>query len=76
MTNYLAKFIQKARRNDSQEYPAATLHNIVSAIQRHLREIGHSEISFFADKSPTFDLLCKSLDARMKELMSKGVGPF
>ena len=76
MTNYLAKFIQKARRNDSQEYPAATLHNIVSAIQRHLKEIGRPEISFFADKSPTFDLLRKSLDARMKELMSKGVGHF
>ena len=76
MTNYLAKFIQEARRKDGQEYPAATLHNIMSAIQRHLREIGRPEISFFDEKSPTFDLLRKSLDARMKELTSIGVGSF
>ena len=34
----MAKFVQEARRKDGQEYPASSLLNIVSAIQRYLRE--------------------------------------
>jgi hypothetical protein len=74
MNELLARFVQEARRKDGKEYPASSLHNIVSAVQRHLRENGRPEISFFDEKSPTFDLLRKSLDARMKELTSKGIG--
>lgn len=41
---------------------------------RFLREKGRPEISFFDEKTSEFDFLCKSPDARMKELTSNGVG--
>ena len=74
MNTKLAKFVQETRRRDSKEYPATSLHNIVAAIQRHLRENGRPEISFFNENCPDFDMLRKSLDARMKQLTKKGVG--
>ena len=74
MNTTLAKFVQETRRRDSKEYPATSLHNIVAAIQRHLRENGRPEISFFNENCPDFDMLRKSLDARMKQLTKKGVG--
>ena len=33
----MARFIQEPKHKDGQEYPAASLTNVVSAIQRHLR---------------------------------------
>ena len=52
----------------------SSLYNIVAAIQRFLREKSHPDIWFFDVKAPEFDLLRKSLDARMKEFTSEGVG--
>ena len=51
-----------------------SLYNIDAAIQRFLREKDRPDISFFDVKAPEFDLVQKSLDARMKELTSDGVG--
>ena len=47
MNDALARFVQEARRKDGKEYPASSLHNIVAAIQRYLRENGRPEVSFF-----------------------------
>ena len=74
MNDALARFVQEARRKDGKEYPASSLHDIVAAIQRCMRENGCPEVSFFDEKSPSFDFLRKSLDARMKELTKKGIG--
>ena len=74
MNASLSRFVKEATRQDGKPYPPSSLYNIVAAIQRFLREKGHPDISFFDVKAPEFDLLRKSLDARMKELTSEGVG--
>ena len=51
---------------DGTPYPPNSLYQLVVSIQRHLRESGRPEVSFF--DSPMFDTLRKSLDAWMKEL--------
>ena len=70
----MAQFVQEARRKNGNEYPPGSLTNIVAAVQRYLRENGRPEVSFLDDKNPTYDLLRKSLDAKLKELTRKGVG--
>ena len=70
----LSLFVHEVRRKDGNEYPPNSLLNIVSGIQRHLRENGRPSISFYEKSSPTFDRLRKSLDAKMKELTRRGVG--
>ena len=72
MNSLLSRFVQEATRQDRKPYPPSSLYNIVAAIQRFLHEKGHPDISFFDVKAPEFDLLQKSLDARMKELTSEG----
>lgn len=70
----MAHFVQEVRRKDGNEYPPGSLTNIVAAVQRYLRENGRPEVSFLDDKNPTYDLLRKSLDAKLKQLTRKGVG--
>ena len=74
INSYLARFVQEAKRRDGKNYPAGSVNNIVAAIQRHLRENGRPEINFYDKNDPTFDLLRKSVDARMRELNSAGEG--
>ena len=71
MNSLLSRFVQEATRQDGKPYPPSSLYNIVAAIQRFLHEKGRPDISFF---DAEFDLLRKSLNARMKELTSEGVG--
>ena len=47
---------------------------LVAAVQRYLNENGRPEVRFFDERNPTFSLLRQSLDARMKELTSGGLG--
>ena len=70
----MARFVQEVKRKDGKDYPPSSLNNIVAAIQRHLRENGRPEVNFYDKHSAAFDLLRKSLDARMKALTRIGVG--
>ncbi len=74
INNHMARFVQEVRRKDGKEYPASSLNNIVAAVQRHLRENKRPEINFYDQRNPIFDLLRKSLDAKMKELTRNGIG--
>ncbi len=67
INNHMARFVQEVRRKDGKEYPASSLNNIVAAVQRHLRENKRPEINFYDQRNPIFDLLRKSLDARIGE---------
>ena len=66
MNSQLSRFVQEATMQDKKPYSPSSLYKIVAAIQCFLREKGHPDISFFDVKAPEFDLLRKSLDARMK----------
>ena len=46
----------------------------MSGIQRYLRENGRAAVSFFDEKDATYDLLRKSVDAKMKTLAKEGIG--
>ena len=70
----LAQFVQEVRRKDGKEYPPGSLTNIVAAVQWYLREHGRPNISFFDEKNTIYDLLQKSLDAKLKTLTKKGIG--
>ena len=70
----MARFVQEVRRKDGKEYPPSSLTSIVSAVQRYLRENGCPAVSFFDETNPTYDLLRKSLDSKLKALTRKGVG--
>ena len=71
LLSVLSRFVQEATMQDRKPYPLSSLYNIVAAIQRFLREKGRPDIPFFDVKAPEF---ANSLDARMKELTSAGVG--
>lgn len=70
----MARFVQEARRRDGGEYPPGSRHGIVSTNQRHIRENGRPDVSFFGKRRTECDILRKSLDARMKDLTQRGVG--
>jgi len=74
---WLSFFVVEIRGQDSKSYPANTLFNIVAGIQRHIPHLRsfeeYCDISFFS-KCFMFPRLRKSLDCRMKELTSEGVG--
>jgi hypothetical protein len=74
LNELMARFIQEVRKKDGSNYIPSTLMQLVAAVQRYLNENGRPEVRFFDERSPTFSLLRQSLDARMKELTSAGLG--
>jgi len=64
----------EARRQDGGCYPPNSLFNIVSGVQRYLRNLPQfADVAFFS-KSSLFSRLRKALDCRMKEMTAAGVG--
>ena len=74
INHHMAHFVHETRRRDGAEYPASSLVNIVSSIQRYLKENGRPDVSFYDEKNIDYDHLRKSLDARMKDLTRRGIG--
>ena len=74
INSHMARFVQEVRRKDGKDYPASLLNNLVAAIERYLRENGRPEVNFYDQRNLAFDLLRKSLDARMKALTRGAVG--
>ena len=70
----MARFVQEVKRKDGKDYPPSSLNNMVAAIQRHPRENGRPEVNFYDKHCAAFDLLRKSLNARMKALTRICVG--
>ncbi len=74
INKFVTKFVYEVVKQDGSPYPPNSLYQIIVGLQRHLREDGRPEIAFFDDRSPVFDDLRKSLDARMKQLACDGLG--
>ena len=70
----LCRFVIEARRQDGDPYPPQTVYALITGLQRYLRAEGRRDISFLTKSDPTFSRLRLSLDARMKQLTSSGVG--
>lgn len=69
----LSRFIVEARKENGQVYPAKTLYEIVSSIQRMLRESGN-HVSFFDRANNDYYTFRKVLDGIMKRRTRDGVG--
>ena len=70
----MSRFVQEVKRKDGNPYPPSTLVRLVSGIQQYLRENGRAAVSFFDEKDATYDILRKSVDAKMKTLAKEGIG--
>ena len=64
---HLTRFIVEARKKNGTEYPANTLHHLITGIMRHLRCNG-VHVDFFSDK--VFADMRSTLDAEMKRIQS------
>lgn len=75
MLNYwLQRFVLEVRKQDDSEYPPRTLYFIVCGLLRHLRDENIHNMNFLDEHDHRFAVFRKVLDARMKELLSKGLG--
>jgi len=74
LNNHLSSFIMEVNRQDGSPYPADTLYQIVTGIQRHLKENGRPELGILDQKNLDFVQTRQVLDAQMKQLTTCGVG--
>ena len=73
LNEHLQGFILEANRQDVSPYPPDSLYQLVAGIQRHLRENSRPDLGILDPKNLDFFQSCQVLDARMKELTSKGI---
>ena len=75
MLNYwLQRFVLEVRKQDGSEYPPRTLYYIACGLLRHLRDENIHDMNFLDEHDHRFAVFRRVLDARMKELLSKGLG--
>ena len=63
--------IAEVRKDGGEHYPAKTLHELVSSLQKYFEMKGR-KVSFFSDE--IFEKLRKSLDIKMKISAQKKLG--
>ena len=73
MDSFLQRFVIEARKRNGDEYPPKSLYYLICGIMRHCKD-NKLLVNFFDEKDNSFAQLRKVLDARMKELLSKGLG--
>jgi hypothetical protein len=75
LDHWIQRFIVEIRRHNCASYPLATLIQITSGIQRHLRnDFNRADIHFVLTDDVKFAEFGKSLDFRIKKLTAEGVG--
>ena len=67
----LCQFIAEVRKDGGEHYPAKTLHELVSSLQKYFEMKGR-KVSFFSDE--IFEKLIKSLDIETKISAQKKLG--
>ena len=67
----LCQFIAEVRKDGGERYPAKTLHELVSSLQKYFEMKGR-KVSFFSDE--IFEKLRKSVDIEMKISAQKKLG--
>ena len=70
---HISVFVQEARKRDGSPYPGKTLMEMVCALQKYL-ELNCVHVKFLQDK--VFSKLQHSLDVKMKEVTTLGIGVF
>lgn len=71
---WMQRFVLEVRKQDGSEYPPRSLYYIVCGLLRYLRDENIHNMNFLDEKDHRFAVFQRVLDARMKELLSKGLG--
>ena len=74
LARWLSLFTIETRRIDGTEYPPRTLHNILAALLRYMREINPFVPNFLDQKCVQFSRLHRTMDSMFHRLHSKGIG--
>ena len=74
LARWLSLFTIETRRIDGTEYPPRTLHNILAALLRYMREINPFVPNFLDEKCAQFSCLHRTMDSMLHRLRSKGIG--
>lgn len=74
MNYWLERFIMETRKKNGDEYPPKSLYYIVCGLLRHCRDMNVNDKNFLDQKDGRFAHFRRVLDAKMKDLLSKGLG--
>ena len=72
LNELISYFVFEVKKQDGREYPANSLHSLVSSLQRYLKTQCGKNFRFFNDDF--FSKLRTSLDTVMKERSAAGIG--
>jgi hypothetical protein len=64
----------EVRKQDGQDYPPRSLYYIICGLLRFLRDRDIYDKNFLDENDSRFAVWRKVLDAKMKELLSRGFG--
>lgn len=73
LDHILSCFVIECRRADGSPYPPKTLYQLCAAILRFMRD-NEIDLNFLYGKDMRFRNFRKTLDARMKQLATEGIG--
>uniref|UniRef100_K1QL50 Zinc finger MYM-type protein 3 n=1 Tax=Magallana gigas TaxID=29159 RepID=K1QL50_MAGGI len=73
LDHILSCFVIECRRADGSPYPPKTLYQLCAAILRFMRD-NEIDLNFLDGKDMRFRNFRKTLDARMKQLATEGIG--
>ena len=71
---WMQRFVLEVRKQDGSEYPSRSLYYIVCGLLRFMRDENIHNMNILDEKDHRFGVFQRVLDARMKELLSKGLG--
>ncbi|CAC5403423.1 unnamed protein product [Mytilus coruscus] len=74
MNYWLERFVMETRKQNGDEYPPKSLYYIVCGLLRHCRDMNVHDKNFLDQKDGRFAHFRRVLDAKMKDLLSKGLG--
>ncbi|CAC5377313.1 unnamed protein product [Mytilus coruscus] len=74
MNTCLHRFVVEVRKQDGLEYPPKSLYYIICGLLRHLRDEEIHDKNFLNENDIRFAVFRKVLNAKMKELASRGLG--
>ncbi|XP_048763272.2 uncharacterized protein LOC125671541 isoform X2 [Ostrea edulis] len=74
LNHYLSCFVIECRRKDKSEYPPNTLYQMCCGLLRYMRDHEVIDKNFMDLNDHRFAGFHKTLDARMKDLTSRGLG--
>ena len=74
MNFWLQRFIMEVQKKKGGSYPPKSLYYIVCGLLRHCRDMNVNDKNFLDVKDGRFAPFRRVLDAKMKELLSQGLG--